>query len=446
MNYIIYFMPEQQNIEYKQSWRDEYLKWVCGFANAQGGRIYIGIDDKGKVTGVDDYKKLMDDIPNKAVNHLGLVIDVNLLKLKGKNYIEIVVPISPMPISYHGVYHFRSGSTKQELKGAALHEFLLKKIGRTWDDIGVASAKIEDLNVSTISSFLEAATKSGRIYNEATKDSIPTLLENLQLITAEGELKVAAVLLFGKNPKKFFVTSYFKIGKFGVSDSDLKFQDTIEGNIFDMVESVMTLLKQRYNISTISYEGIQRIEKTEYPEAAIREAVLNAITHKDYKDSTIQMSIYDDKIVLWNPGKLSEDLTIEKLKGKHPSRARNKNIAEVFFKAGYIESWGRGIEKMVSALSAEKMPEPIFEENSGGFQVTFLKEHYPKEYLDQMGLNERQIEAVTYLKKFKEITNGKYQELNNIGKSVSAAELQELTDKEILLKIGQGRSTKYILK
>lgn len=99
-----------------------------------------------------------------------------------------------------------------------------------------------------------------------------------------------------------------------------------------MVEAVITLLKQRYIISTISYEGIQRIEKPKYPDAAIREAILNAIVHKDYTDSTIQMSIYDDKIILWNPGKLSEDLTIEKLKSKHPSRARNKNIAEVFFK------------------------------------------------------------------------------------------------------------------
>ncbi|WP_317617898.1 ATP-binding protein [Pedobacter cryoconitis] len=419
---------------------------MCGFANAQGGKIYIGINDNGIVTGIDDPKKLMDDIPNKAVNHLGLVIDVNLLKDRGKEYIEIVVPVSPMPISYHGAYHFRSGSTKQELKGAALHEFLLKKIGRTWDDIGISNAKIEDLDTKSIASFVKVAVKSGRIYKEAEKDDLPTLLENLQLITPDGELKAAAILLFGKNPKKFFVTSYFKIGKFGDSDSELKFQDTVEGNIFDMVEAVITLLKQRYIISTISYEGIQRIEKPEYPDAAIREAILNAIVHKDYTDSTIQMSIYDDKIILWNPGKLSEDLTIEKLKSKHPSRARNKNIAEVFFKAGYIESWGRGIEKMIDALKGDGLPEPIFEENSGGFQVTFLKESYSKEYLNQIGLNERQIRAITYLKGAKELTNAKYQEINNIGKSISAVELQELINKDIVNKIGKGKLTKYSLK
>jgi len=126
-------MSENQNVEYKESWRDEYLKWICGFANAQGGKIYIGIDDKGSVTGIIEYKKLMDDIPNKSVNHLGLVVDVNLHKKNGKQYIEIDVPVSTVLISYHGIYYYRSGSTKQELKGVALHNWLLKK---KWQELG----------------------------------------------------------------------------------------------------------------------------------------------------------------------------------------------------------------------------------------------------------------------------------------------------------------------
>ncbi len=114
-------MPENQNIEYKESWRDEYLKWICGFANAQGGKMLIGVDDKGNVKGLSDYKKLMDEIPNKAVSHLGLVIDINLHEQAGKHYLEIITEPSSVPISYHGSYHYRSGSTKQELKGTALH-------------------------------------------------------------------------------------------------------------------------------------------------------------------------------------------------------------------------------------------------------------------------------------------------------------------------------------
>jgi len=137
-------MAEQQNIEYKASWRDECLKWICGFANAQGGRIFIGIDDNGEVTGEIDYKKLMDEIPNKVVSHLGLVVDVNLHRKKGKPYIEIIVPVSSAPISYHGAYHYRSGSTKQELKGNALHKFLLERIGVSWEQQVMPAATLAD--------------------------------------------------------------------------------------------------------------------------------------------------------------------------------------------------------------------------------------------------------------------------------------------------------------
>ena len=128
-------MPESQNIEWKQSWRDEYLKWICGFANAQGGTIFIGKDDKGSVVGIEKHQKLMDDIPSKITNHLGIISDINLHEERGKYYIEIVTYPYDVPISYHGAYHYRSGSTKQELTGVALNEFLLRKAGKTWDDV-----------------------------------------------------------------------------------------------------------------------------------------------------------------------------------------------------------------------------------------------------------------------------------------------------------------------
>lgn len=193
-------MSEQQNKEYKQSWRDEYLKWICGFANAQGGLIFIGIDDNGLITGIDDFKKLMDDIPNKTVNHLGLVVDVNLHERSGKHYIEIVVPQSTVPISYHGTYHYRSGSTKQELKGAALHNWLLKKSGKNWEDIPIPAATIDDLDTDTIQNFLKKAISKERIPPSAEDEGIQLLLERLNLLSKDGELTNAAILLFGKRP------------------------------------------------------------------------------------------------------------------------------------------------------------------------------------------------------------------------------------------------------
>lgn len=438
-------MPEQQNIEYKQSWRDEYLKWICGFANAQGGEIYIGIDDKGNITGVADYKKLLEDIPNKSVNHLGLVIDVNLHHEAEKHYIEIVVPQSKVPISYQGIFHYRSGSTKQELKGIALQNWLLKKSGKSWEDIPVSDATIDDLDKNSIKSFLSKAIQKDRIPSEAEADDVSVLLENLSLIS-ENQLTNAAVLLFGKRPASVSGTAIFKIGRFGKEDHDLLFQDIVETNLFAMADKVMEILKSKYLIRPISYQGLERMEPLEYPEAALREAVLNAIIHKDYSSTFIFLRVYDDRLEIWNPGNLPEELNIEKLKGKHSSYPRNIHIAGIFFKAGYVESWGRGTNKIISACIDAGLPEPVIEEDEGGLRVIFRKDIYNRDYLQKLNLNERQIKAILYAKETGQITNSAYQKLNAIGKSVSAAELQDLTDKKLLIKVGStGRSAKYVL-
>ncbi len=438
-------MPEQQTIEYKQSWRDEYLKWICGFANAQGGKIYIGINDKGIVTGLSDYKKLLEDIPNKSVNHLGLVIDVNLHQELEKHYIEIVVPQSKVPISYQGIFHYRSGSTKQELKGIALQNWLLKKSGKSWEDIPVSDATIDDLDKNSIRAFLSKAIQRDRIPQEAENDDLKVLFKNLSLIS-EDQFTNAAILLFGKRPATVSGTASFKIGRFGKEDHDLLFQDIVETNLFTMADKVLEILKSKYLIRPISYQGLERMEPLEYPEAALREAILNAIIHKDYSSTFIFLRVYDDRLEIWNPGSLPDELNIEKLKGKHSSYPRNIHIAGVFFKAGYVESWGRGTNKIISACIEAGLPEPVIEEDEGGLRVIFRKDIYNRDHLQKLDLNERQIKAILYAKENGKITNSAYQKLNDIGRSVSAAELQDITDKKLLTKIGStGRSAKYVL-
>src|ERR1044072_8400119 len=439
-------MTEHQNIEYKQSWRDEYLKWICGFANAQGGRIFIEVDDNGFINGLDNCKKLMDDIPNKAVNHLGLVVDVNMHEKSGKHFIEIIVPTSTVPIAYHGVYHYRSGSTKQELKGIALQNLLLKKVGKKWEDLPVEGATIADLNESTLQSFISKAIKKGSIPPDIKNGATEMLLKNLDLVTEQGQLTHAAILLFGKRPARVSVTASFKIGKFGKSSHDLLFHDIIETNIFDMPDKVMELLTTKYLIRKVSYEGLERMEHLEYPEPALREAVLNAIIHKDYSSTYTFLRVYDDRLHLWNPGTLPEELNPEKLKKEHSSYPRNRNIANVFFKAGYIESWGRDTNKIINSCVNAGLTEPSIEEAQGGFRITFLGNSYTENYLKSLQLNDRQVKAVLHVRKNGEITNSEYQKINNIGRSVTAEELQQITDMQLFVKIGNtGRSTKYIL-
>ena len=104
-------------MEYKSSWQDEYLKWICGFANAQGAVMYFGVDDDREVYGLKDSKQLLEDIPNKVVNYMGLVVDVNLYKQDGMDYIELVVEPSNVAISYKGKYYYRSGTAYRRTDG-----------------------------------------------------------------------------------------------------------------------------------------------------------------------------------------------------------------------------------------------------------------------------------------------------------------------------------------
>ena len=123
---------EDQNTEYKQSWREEYLKWICGFANAEGGRMLVGVaDDKtgNVVIGVEDWKSLLETIPNLMRDTMGMIADVNHLKMNGKDVVEIVVPAYPVPISLRGVYYVRRGATNPRLSGPGLEAFLLRRRG-----------------------------------------------------------------------------------------------------------------------------------------------------------------------------------------------------------------------------------------------------------------------------------------------------------------------------
>ncbi|MFT7035762.1 MAG: ATP-dependent DNA helicase RecG [Cyclobacteriaceae bacterium] len=438
-------MAESQNIEWKQSWRDEYLKWICGFANAKGGKIFIGKDDKGKVVGLENYKRLMDDIPNKINAGLGLVCEVNLYQEADKYYIEIDVQPHDVPISFHGKYHFRSGSTKQELQGTALNEFLLRKTGKTWDDVLEPSATLEDIDEKAIGAFKRGAVKSGRLPQVENENDVHQIFENLRLIK-DGKLKRSAVLLFGKDPRNFYINAYVKIGKFGKSDDDLLSQEVIEGNAFELANQTLEILDKKYFTKSISYDGLHRLETTEYPYEAIREALLNAIVHRQYLGAPIQISLYDDKIMIWNFGTLPEPMTLEDLKHKHASHPRNPILADVFFKGGLIESWGRGTIKIINECKSAGLPTPETSEMTGGIVVTIYKDIYNEKDLAKLGLNDRQLEALLLWKPKGEIVTAAYAEKFDIGDRTARRDITELVEMDLLIKTGDLKTSKYLYK
>ena len=243
-------MKENQRMEWEESWRDEYLKWICGFANAEGGVLVIGRNDQGKVVGLANAAKLMEDIPNKVRDILGIMVEVNLREEAGKDYLEITVEPYPYPVSYKGEYHFRSGSTKQELKGAALDKFLLRKQGRRWDAVPVPGVAVKALDRQVLKRFRERVARSNRLTQGILRETDAVLIEKLHL--KDGSyLKRAALLLFHPDPERFVTGAYLKIGHF-LTNSDLLYHDEIHGDLFTQVDKTMDLLLTKYLQAMIS--------------------------------------------------------------------------------------------------------------------------------------------------------------------------------------------------
>jgi ATP-dependent DNA helicase RecG len=322
---------ENQHIEWKINWKDDYLKWICGFANADGGKLEIGKDDNGNIIGIKNAKKLLEDLPNKIRDVLGILVNVNLKSQFNLEWLSIEVDPYPFPVNYKGQFHYRSGSTKQELKGVALNRFLLQKQGKNWDSTPVPYVKIKDLSPNAFSHFKNQATQTKRLDKSILKKNKKTLLEKLRLFDRDF-LKRAALLLFHPDPEMFFTGAYIKIGYFR-TETDLRFQDEVHGYLFKQVEKTMELLLSKYLEAQIRYQGIHRIEEFTYPEAALREAIINAIAHKDYSSGNpIQIKVYDNRISIWNAGELQTPLTVKKLLINHPSIPFNPDIATTFFR------------------------------------------------------------------------------------------------------------------
>lgn len=370
-------MNEAQNIEWKQSWRDEYLKWVCAFANTEGGKLYIGKNDKGETVHLTNFQPLLEDIPAKIKNFMGLICPVNLQDDNGSKFIEIQVNSYANPISYRGKYYVRSGSSTHELNGVELAEFLLRKSGKTWDELIVEDASINDIDSESIKKLITDSKEKGRLPNTDGLTDLE-ILEKLRL-AHNGHVKRAGIVLFGKDPNRFFPNCKVMIGRFGTDSEELKFQEPLEGNIVYLLEEVQNMLNYKFLTRPIDFQGMHRREESEYPVAALREMLLNALVHKKYMGAAIQIRVFNDRLSIWNEGSLPNGMTVDSLKTEHNSKSQNPVLAEACFKAGYIDTWGRGTLKIFKACEEAGLPEPQILEKDGGIEVTLYKVDISKE-------------------------------------------------------------------
>ncbi len=441
-------MPEMQNIEWKSKWKDEYLEWICGFANAQGGKIYIGCDDSGNPIGLSNTRKLLEDIPNKIRNAMSIVVDVNLLAQDGKEYIEIVVPPYPVAISCKGLYFYRSGSTMQTLSGPELESFILRKRGASWDNMPLPGFTIDDIDDGLVQKFKTLAAKKGRIDKSVLEETKADLMEKLRLTNA-GYYTNAAMLLFSKDPDRWQLGAYTKIGFFE-TDADLRYQDEIHGSILEQIDQIIEVLHLKYMKAKISYSGMQRIERYIVPDEALREALLNALCHKQYESCTpIQISVYEDRLYIANCGKLPEDWTAAHLMSKHASKPYNPAIANVYYLAGFIESWGRGVEKICLACKEDGSPMPEYNIHPGDIMIMFkaapgraIYSTPQSKVNDRVNdkVNDKEQSILNLISNDPGYTVSQLAEKLSVSRKTVAAHLKSLKEKGIIERIGSARN------
>jgi ATP-dependent DNA helicase RecG len=261
------------------------------------------------------------------------------------------------------------------------------------------------------------------------------------------------LLLFGVRPQGFFPNAQVRLARF--KDGQILNDHAASGDLFAQLDGAMDWLRNRLEVRfdttprDLSLEGMQRREIWEYPLEALREAILNALVHRDYTAlGDIQIRLYDDRIEAWSPGRLPEGISIDQLRIEgHGSVLRNPLIAATFYFASFIERWGSGTTLMIAACRAHGLPEPEISETFGGVRVIFRKDMYSIERLRAMGLNERQVEAVIFVKREGSIGNTEFQELAGVSKRTASRDLDALVETGVLERLGvTGRATRYTFK
>jgi len=435
---------ESERVEFKENFNREIVESAVAFANSKGGIILTGVGDSGIIRGVSLGKETLKIWANEITQATEptLIPEIESYQIKGKKIVAIVVKESPIkPIAHRGICYLRVKNSNKKLTPKEIAELHLQTISSSWDSYSAKVASMGDIDFRRVEEYIKLANETGR---RKIKEKPAEVLKKMELIK-DNKPTWAAILLFGKEPQKFVLQSKVHCGRFKDEITIIN-DEMIKETLFEQVEKTMEFIKKSISVRFVITGKPRREEIWEYPLDAVREAVINAVAHRDYAEpSEIQVRIYDDKLIVWSPGKLPFGITLDDLFKPHKSVLRNKLIAQAFYDAGLIEQWGTGVKRMTDSCLKRGLPEPEFEEHQG-FRVIFRKDIYTEDYLKGLELNERQIKAIVFMKKEGKITNKIYRDLTNLSDESVRKDLIILSEKGLIKSMGKGRSTYYILK
>ena len=373
MNEILQFIKkgESQTIEFKTSFQKEVIESIVAFSNSYGGKIFIGVDDNKNIVGVEINEEAIQNYINtiKQNTQPNLIVDINEFEIEEKTILLIDIKEHPIkPIAYKNKYYKRIKNSNHIMSLDEISNEHIKTINASWDYYIDDRHDFKDISQENIEKFIKKIESN---LNKTFDDDPMTILRKYELIK-DDKLTFGAYLLFTSNNSAL---TAFQIGRF---KDDITIIDNIDinTNLLDQIEIAIDFIKKHLMTEFIITGNPQRTVKYDYPLEAIREIVINMIVHRDYRDSGNSIiKIFDDRIEFFNPGKLYDDITIEKLQsGNYSSRARNRAIARAFKETGIIERYGSGISRIKNECKAHGVIKPKFEEFVHGFRVIVYKE------------------------------------------------------------------------
>lgn len=456
---------ERQRVEFKRGLikTGDLAEQIMAFANAEGGTIYLGVADQPRphVSGrVQQVTKAHYDNVHRAARDLLVPpvvgVTAHQVEVQGELVLAIVVPrTGDLHQHRNGRILIRRGSENVALLGDALRQTLLEREQPSFDDRPLWDATLDDLDPTRVGWYLRRAAQERGI---PIDPSLPLEhnLVRLGAVIRDGERlvpRVAGLLLFGRAPQQFVPQSVVRLARFQ-GTSPLNFIDRLDctGTLPETIDEAERFVRRNTRLAA-KITGFERREVTEYPYPAVREAIANAVAHRDYwrRDVEVRVSIFADRIEVQSPGRLPAPLTLDTLGEEYA--LRNHLIAELLFNIHYIERWNTGILRMRQWMKEHGLPEPVFEEIGHTFRLTFygpgdhILDLIPEEGvtdLRALGLNERQIEALRLMVNGGHtFTNREYCQQLGVSVATATRDLGKLVEVGQATSLGQGRSTRY---
>lgn len=373
---------ESETVEFKKSTAllRSAFETVCALLNHKGGTVLVGVNDKGELVGQDVTNNTRQEIA-KEVNKIEppAHLDIHYISVnKNKSVIAIKLNANHYaPYVYDGRAFFRNQSTTSRMPQHRYDQLLTARsqLNYSWENTIALGYTLDDLDHEEIFKTVADGIRENRIPASAQRDDIAGVLKRLQLMEGD-QLKNAAVALYAKPEALRFLQCMIKMARFKGNTKLGEFIDNqqIQDNCFNLLEAADKFMRGHLPIASFfKPDQFKRIDTPALPVMAVREALINALCHRDYADhaTDISLAIFDDSLEIWNSGRLPVDITLEDLRHYHESKPRNRLIANAFYVRGFIEKWGNGTNKMIDLCKEDGLLEPIFTERTGGLAVTF---------------------------------------------------------------------------